>query len=92
MGLIRPIRLIGPIGLMGPIGPIRPNGLMGLCGIDGANGGVLIKGVSSFLWKNKFVGKFGGLENNSYLCKPIISKFNNSWKPRDFWPGLKWWK
>ena len=54
---------------------------MGLCGIDGANGGVLIKGVSSFLWKNKFVGKFGGLENNSYLCKPIISKFNNSRKP-----------
>ena len=39
MGLIRPIGLIGPI---------RPNGLMGLCGIDGANGGVLIKGVSSF--------------------------------------------
>ena len=83
MGLIRPIGLIGPI---------RPNGLMGLCGIDGANGGVLIKGVSSFLWKNKFVGKFGGLENNSYLCKPIISKFNISRNRRDFWPGLKWWK
>ena len=54
MGLIRPIGLIGPIGLMGPIEPIRPNGLMGLCGIDGANGGVLIKGVSSFLWENNF--------------------------------------
>lgn len=88
MGLIRPIGLIGPIGLMGPIGPIRPNGLMGLCGIDGANGGVLIKGVSSFLWKNKFVGKFGGLENNSYLCKPIISKFNISRMHESFWPGL----
>ena len=77
---------------MGLIRLIGIMGLMGLNRIDGTIGGVLIKEVSCFLWENKFVGKFGGLENNSYLCKPIISKFNNSWKLQDFWPGLKWWK
>ena len=37
---------------------------------------------------NKFTENFGCLEKKSYLCKPIISKFNISRMYESFWPGL----